>query len=617
MSFKKPAAPEIFIVLTLLIFGGFALLWLPVGAGYDEETHFVRVWQMSNFEMLPNRIGQEQMPFPKVYWDMSYRRKVLIRPISADFFAENSQLSIPAKEYVYGVTTRSVYSPLLLLPQSLVVRYAGRRAGLPALTVFYFTRLAGLLSYLFLVWLAVRIIPYGKWLLAILALSPMALLQAVTISADTISNGIALLFIGATLLLASKKKIGKKEWWILVLLVFLLFAAKVNLFFLILLPLFLLTPSTFKTKKAYWGLIAVVVILFLLEGVGWSLLAYPRLGTTPEGTNPVGQIHFILRNFFFTIKVLFSAAFQYAGRWFLNWIALYGYDYWQVPGITYWFYGIALALSIFVKNNNERAPTKRERLIFGILFIIGYMTTIGLMYLSFTPVGAGEVVGVQGRYFFVVMPLLFLALFGQKKVTFKQRSWGLTLMLFFGTFSLVAYSLGGWLSYHVPCGSQYYTERLCYQPRYKNFSPGGNSSPALTNNLTISQEIVPECDGMTSLRFWVNNNSSSSISPETLLISLANLGGEVIYKDELPVTNITEQGWQSISFPPIWDSGQNAYLLTLTSSASTSEFTLAYSLRPEYDEGKLYENSEPIENDLIFQYGCIAGWKKLQHDRER
>lgn len=611
MSFKKPATPEIFIVLTLLIFGGFALFWLPVGAGYDEETHFIRVWQMSNFEMLPNRVGQEQMPFPKVYWDMSYRREVLVRPVPKDFFAEKSQLSIASKEYVYGVTTRSVYSPLLLLPQSLVVRYAGRSADLPALTVFYLTRLAGLLSYLFLVWLAVRIIPYGKWLWAILALSPMALLQAVTISTDTISNGIALFFIGAVLSLAAKKKVEKKEWWLLILLAFLLFAAKVNLVFLILLPFLLLPPSTFKTKKTYLGLIAVVTVLFLLEGVGWSLLAYPRLGTAPEGTNPVGQIHFILGNFFFVIKVLFGNAFQYAGRWLHNWIALYGYDYWQVPGITYWFYGTALALALFVKGDNEQTPTKKERWIFGILFALGYMTTIGLMYLSFTPVGAEEVVGVQGRYFFVVMPLLFLSLYGIKKVTPKQMNWELTLMLFFGTLSLVAYSLGGWLSYHIPCGSQYYTKGLCYQPRYKNFFPEGNSSPALTNKLTISQEIVPECDGMTLLRFWVNRNNA--ISADSLLISLASLGGEVIYEDKLSLTNITERGWQSITFAPVWDSGQNAYLLTLSSSASMSKFTIAYSLRPEYNEGKLYENGEPIENDLIFQYGCIAGWEQTQH----
>jgi len=76
---KKISSPEIFLVACLVIFGLLALLWLPIGAGYDEETHFVHAWQLSVLDVLPNREGEGQLPYPKVYWDLSYRRQELVR----------------------------------------------------------------------------------------------------------------------------------------------------------------------------------------------------------------------------------------------------------------------------------------------------------------------------------------------------------------------------------------------------------------------------------------------------------------------------------------------------------------------------------------------------------
>jgi len=611
---KKISTPEIFLLVVLSLFGLLAIWWLPVGAGYDEETHLVRVWEMSTFDMLPNNIGEPQEPFPTLYWDISYRRQFLIEPVSPDFWDEYGSLPLDAWDYEYGLTTRSVYSPPLLLPQALVVRYAGRSMGLAALPVFYLTRLVGLLAYLVLVWAAVRLVPYGKWLFALLAVSPVAILQAATISADSISNGIAFLFIAGVLAIAQHEEIDWKKWWGILLLAFILFLAKVNLLFLILLPFLLISRTRYKKKTMLPLLVAVLIVFFLGEVVGWSVLAYPRLGTPPEGTDPVGQAKFILSHIPTALSVLFGHAFKTMGERFLDWMAIYGYNYWPVPQITYWFYGIAVALALFIQGKGEKLPSRKERQVLGVLFAIGYLATIGLMYLSFTPVGAADVIGVQGRYYFVVMPLLFLALFGLKRLTPIQTHRVLSATLLLGTLSLVTSSIGGWLSYHVPCGSQYYQNGLCYQPPYKNFLPEGNSSPALNEDLTLAQEIAPKCDGMTTLRVWVNQNNIAQDG--AINISLADLGGKLIFEEALQLSEISPDSWRSISFSPVWDSSENAYLLTLTSSTQDSDLRFAYSLRPEYLDGKLYENGEPIEQDLIFQYGCVAGWEKLQHDRQ-
>ncbi len=596
-----------------MIFGVFSLINLPIGAGYDEETHLVRAWQMSNLDLLPNKVIEAQTPFPKIYWDLSYRRQELVRPIETGFWEKYGGLTIDSQEYVYGVTTRSVYSPLLLFPQALVLRYAGRSLNLPALPVFYLTRLAGLLSYLVLVWFSVRITPYGKWVFAILSLSPMAILQAVTISADTISNGIAFLFIAGTLSISQKEKIGWRECWSIIFLSFLLFAAKVNLVFLILLPLLLLPLLNFKKKSIYVFLIIAIVSLFIIEVLGWSIIAYPRLGTAPDGTNPVGQIKFIIENLTFFIKTLFIDIFKYAGLRFRNWVALYGYDYWPVPQITYSFYIGALILSLFLENDRERKATSKERIIFFILFFIGYISTITLMYLSFTPVGSSVVIGVQGRYFTVVMPLLFLALAPKRHLEQKMRSWFQRAFLIFSGLSLLTYILGLWLSYQVPCGSQYYKSGLCFQPNYKNFSPETIYSPPLSADLALTQEIAPECDGMTSARVWVNTEQSSAENSVQFFVFREN--GKLLSDETVLVSDLPLSGWHTLRFEPEWDSSTRMYDLIIQSEDKniSDGVRIAYSIRPEYPNGKLYENEKSTEQDIIFQYGCIAGWEKRQY----
>ncbi len=52
---KSITAPEKFLVLTLLVFGSIACLSIPLSAGYDEETHFVRAWEMAHLYFIPNQ----------------------------------------------------------------------------------------------------------------------------------------------------------------------------------------------------------------------------------------------------------------------------------------------------------------------------------------------------------------------------------------------------------------------------------------------------------------------------------------------------------------------------------------------------------------------------------
>ena len=170
---------------------------------------------------------------------------------------------------------------------------------------------------------------------------------------------------------------------------------------------------------------------------------------------------------------------------------------------------------------------------------------------------------------------------------------------------------GMFLSYHVPCGSQFYQPGLCYQPNYKNWAPDLRYSAPLSNSLTLRQEIVPECNQMTELRVWVN---ASAANPRgATRFSLVDVGrNQELAGGSVSNATLPAGGWYAVHFEPIPDSSGRYYLLTLTNAApdETPGLQVAYALRQEYPAGKLFENDAPVDTDVLFQTGCLAGWSQ-------
>jgi predicted membrane protein DUF2142 len=609
--------PEKFVVLILLFLGGIASLAIPLSAGYDEETHFIRAWEMAHFYFIPNDQPGAKLPFPAIYWDLSYRRQPIVEAVEPGFWGKYSGLPLDAYDYVYSnVETRSVYSPALLFPQALTLRYLGLSLGLPALPVYYACRMAGLLSYLLLGWLAVRFIPYGKWLLAILVCAPMAIFQASAVSADTISNGIGFLFLGGTLAIANRNEISRREWSWLLALIALLFLAKVNLIFLALLPFLLIPRSKFTMKYGYGLLAAAALALFLVEVGGWNILAYSRFTRALEGADPRQQVLFILSSPLQFVKIILLDAWNSAPAYFTGWVGVYGYDYWPVPGLVYLLYPLSVAASLLrTDEGQDQAPPRpatRRRRILALLFVAGYVLTITSLYVAFTPVKSSFVAGVQGRYFTPVAPLLLLALAGSPLASkFRVPA---TIPVALAGLGLALYIGGLILSYHVPCGSEYYRFSLCYQPVYKNWAPESASSPAVSPAMTLTQEFVPACNGMKELRVWVNSRGNPNGTTELTLVS-SDPDRHVAQQTFLNA-DIRGDDWLRMQLSPDWQSMGKVYRLVIQGS-SPDGMTVGYSLKPEYALGKLYENNVRTGKDVLFQYGCIAGLQKLSQTPKR
>ncbi|MDQ3006715.1 MAG: DUF2142 domain-containing protein [Chloroflexota bacterium] len=602
---------EILLLAILLAFGIPMLLLIPPGAGYDEEDHLVRVWEMSAFSFIPGQIPPQEMKYPKIFRDFSYRQRVS-GIIDADFRQEYYDASL----YQFGsvsrdIDTKSVYSPALLLPQAVFMRYFGRPAHLSAITIFRMCRFASLLSYLILIWLAIRLIPFGKWILLVLAVTPMALFQASTISPDAISNGLGFLFIAGCLNLARSKEINWRECGALVLLILLLFLAKLNLVPLVLLPFLLITPARFTKNGTYPFLLAMTVLLFAVEIAGWNMVASRNLAPLmANDANLTAQLRHILGAPFIFLQTVIRDLITNGSVYFQGWINGYGYYHWTPPQLVSFFYILSLASATLIEPA-PHADHRKFRIAFILTFVACYFATVLSIYTTFTPVGADEVLGVQGRYFIPLVLPLVLALGSipwLKKETVLSQNW----IIVFLSIALSLNILGIMLAFYVPCGTTYYQTGLCYQPLYKDFSPESHLSEPISNEVFVTQDVQVACNGLAELRVLLTPSSIENNTATRFVLEDPASNQNLL---DTSATNdlILSETWHKLHFDPDWHSAGKKYILKIFSVDTPPGLglRLRYSQQPQSELGSLYENGQLLQEHIVLQYGCITGLRKI------
>jgi uncharacterized membrane protein len=603
---------EISLLILLLVFGTPMIILIPPGAGYDEEDHLVRVWELSALSFIPGQMSPRDMQYPTLFRDFAYRQQGSKGILDSEFWQKYARASL----YEYGfirreMNTKSVYSPPLLLPQAISMRIFGRAAGLPPLLVFYICRFASLISYTVLVWLAIRLIPFGKWILLILAASPMALFQATTISPDAISNGIGFLFLAGCLRATQFQEIGWKECGYLLFLIFVLFLGKLNLLPLALFPFLLIPLSRFTKKGIYVFLLGTTIILFLVEAVGWYIIASARSDPLlANDANPAAQLRYILDHPFTFPQIIIKDLITNGWTYVQEWINGYGYYYWTPPQIVSFFFLLGLGAVILMNPTHEQVDRK-FRIIFIFVFVTGYLATVGAEYTTFTPVGSNQIFGIQGRYFIPLSPLLFLALASvpwTRKISISSPQW----TMFFLSTALFLNLFGLLLSFHVPCGSTFYHTGLCYQPLYRDFTSDTRASPPLSNEISLAQEIQVACEGLAEVRVMLSPSTPED-QGTTSFILRDSVNNQTLIDHSVANNQIGAEDWYALHFDPDWQSIGKQYILEILSSNTSPNqgLRLLYTAQSEFNLGNLFENGELMKEDIVLQYGCVTGLRKL------
>lgn len=453
----KNISPQRFFLIFTLFFGITISIVTPPFQVPDEINHFYRAYQISegNFtaKKIDNRVGG-YIPESLELFTFQYKKLTLnsYSKISFQEIKETGEIELNATDKAFtDFPNTALYTPVSYIPQSTAILIL-RVFDCKPLYMLYIVRIITLLFWITLVYYAIKIIPFQKWLFVILTVLPMSLSVNSSISADVITNALSFLLIAYVLRCAlDDKKFSKKDLIIISLLVISLGLAKV--IYVLLLFIFLVIPRrNFLSLKHYIFSIAVVLIL----GFGFAFIgkksidnlytpyneynnSYKESVTLGNKADIDEQINFIKSNKKQTIKIFVKSFFAEFNPMVKSYIGRLGWGDTQLPNFIVLLSYIIIFLIAISSNYEAISFSFRQRIIFFSVSIILLFSILLSQYLSWDPVGSQKVYPLQGRYFIPVLPLIFVLFINRKIIINKVLKNYIVLLftLFIGFYTIV------------------------------------------------------------------------------------------------------------------------------------------------------------------------------------
>lgn len=411
---KQLSLEKIFVLITLF-FGVLYIFILPPFQSVDEGMHFFRTYQISQGDLVARKqnmqVGGDVPESLENFYEMYVPLiKNIDKKVGLSDFRNNFHLQLnPEKQKFTVFTNTALYSPICYISQIPGV-CLGKFLDLSLAGIYYLGRLSNLIFYCLLVYAALKITPFFKCPMFLLALMPMSLSLAASYTCYVAVLGLNFLWIATILkILTLQKPIKVNNKWI-ILLLFLGLLIPMTKSYILLLPLIFILPiSIFKTKKDY--LISVLSI-FVIGIIGFSFWASCIKGLNFDMNNTFAnsqmQIAFIKSHPLAYILVLIKTFIVKTPRLLVTMIGVLGWQDTKLDWITYMAYPILMYYAVVADSYQFRLE-KWQKLLIICVICFGVIATYTSLYIMWSPVANSVVLGLNGKYFIpLVLPLCLL-----------------------------------------------------------------------------------------------------------------------------------------------------------------------------------------------------------------
>ena len=414
---------EKFFIPAALVMGLIFQCLFTVGSVPDEQTHLDTAYKFSNRMLF---VEETENPYT------IYKRvcDVEMSDMLTNGLETNSHYLLMTETFTEPENTELMEVPYQdassLVPGFVYMPAAagislGRLLGLSAMFTLQLGRIFNLLAFVFLSWAAIRLIPFGKNLLGMTALLPIALQQGASASYDAVVNGGFFVFIALCLRMGNEER--KKKWEFVLLGLFALFTAttKGGVY----LPLLLLAAFVFsrnsrkknqqeKTRKisAKWmitaGVLAVMLLALCIYKFMPVMQSFLQTGDMAADGSGMYTLPYLLAH---PLKVvyLYWNTLMKRGDFFLH-SFLGGTLSWLDFEMS-WLFAIVFLGGLLLAANMEgdRFAGNRKQKIF---MAASCLLSAGLIFLSmlvgYTKNDLNYIQGIQGRYFLPLAPAFLL-----------------------------------------------------------------------------------------------------------------------------------------------------------------------------------------------------------------
>jgi uncharacterized membrane protein len=416
--------PEFAFLIIAFVAGLFMATVNPPFQSPDEDAHFTRVFQLSEGTLiaqknqgqvggwLPQSIFDAYQPFPNIKKvDLAIVHKLLREPFAKE------------PRHFFEFKHTALYSPVAYGPAVAGV-WVGRLIGLSALGQLYASRMATLLVWLLIVFIAIRVIPVFKWVMVMIALMPMTVFLSASPSADVMTNALAMLTTALILrsALARKGSVEPGEWMTIVATCMLLALTK-QVYFLMAVLTFMTPVERFGSWKKKTMLCLGAIGAATVANLIWLILVR-NIVVVEEWAHPHEQLMFVLS---YPLKYAVMLWQMLSNRWdnYLLWfVGTLGWlNVWLPPWIWPTYLTVLIAVALIDKGDGRPLKWGDRVLIIGMSVATVVLIATSL-YISYTGLRAKMIRGIQGRYF-IPLAVASLLVFYNRKVNASEKVFGM------------------------------------------------------------------------------------------------------------------------------------------------------------------------------------------------
>lgn len=390
----------------LLLFTVAGLIYfvaLPLYIGPDEESHFLRA-----FEISMGRFVSGDGSLPAGLSSGQASGNITLRYILDSI----SQGYNSSAEESYSYLNTALYSPINYLPQAMGI-FIARLFTNNIWVLGYAAKAANFVTTGIILYFAIKYIPIGKNILLTVSLLPMSFQNCVVITADGLAFASAAAMVAYVLYLRyeSKQPLTKKQRVLLYIIPFVLSMCKIVYLPLCLL-LFLIPKERFKSKTDYIRSVATVGGMIVFLNLAWLLIAAGVLKTPyVAGADSPAQLKYLLSNppsfLWACVKTILMN-----GRSYLDWMlgSMLGWLNVGIPWLATYTFALCLIYAALFDKSVKKDKRSTVSFVMSACSLLVILLTFMSLHIQFTEYKSGLVSGFQGRYLLPVLTPILLSL---------------------------------------------------------------------------------------------------------------------------------------------------------------------------------------------------------------
>jgi uncharacterized membrane protein len=406
--------PAITFVTFALPIGLLLVFLTPPFQVPDEFGHLKKSYDTAKMKLLPPKNNFAER------WIINCDEYSNKGSASISKILKNSKDLMPQfiKDNYSDIATPCTYPPNAYFFSGLAV-YLGLKTQLSTLLIMYLARIFNLFAWIMIVFFLIRLVPVLKWSFVVIALLPMTVFEAASVSGDGITISCTLLLIAYLL-----KYIYDDDFLPdrVNLSLFILLSMQVSLCKYVYCPIILLllcVPAwKFKGRLRQFFISIGILAISIAPALLWLKIS-PHLPAIAPNAEPTKQLAFILQSPFRLVFVFLTSFWHYGYAYWNMTIGILGPLTVALPNWLYKIYFGLLILLIFFIESSLRVSFFLRTLSF-LLTVAVCFVLMSFFYIIWTTPGKNIIDGMQGRYLIPLLPLLFIT-FAQSWIQVSEK----------------------------------------------------------------------------------------------------------------------------------------------------------------------------------------------------